>query len=133
MAGVEENSRQRVALILVLFGAGLIILGFVLSLDQQEEMETVTKPVTTMSAEQRTSWAQAIRQFLFLMLVILGVFSVGTLAFLRWSRRFRRWLLRKPQPATPDGDVWAMHRLPEDQDLQDEEPPPQEPPPGIQR
>lgn len=131
MAGIEENSRQRVALVLVLFGAGLIILGFVLSLNQQQEMETVTKPVTTMSAEQRSSWAHAIRQFLFLMLVILGVFSVGTLAFLRWSRRFRRWLLRKPPAATPDGDVWAMHRLPETEEESDE-PPSQEPPPGIQ-
>lgn len=128
MAGVEENRRQRIALILVLIGAGLIILGFVLSLDQQEEMETVAKPTTTMSAEQRSSWAQAIRQFLFLMLVILGVFSVGTLAFLRWSRRFRQWLLRKPPAATPDGDVWAMHRLPEDEDSQ---PPPEEPPPSM--
>ncbi|HOW70034.1 MAG TPA: hypothetical protein PKY77_05475 [Phycisphaerae bacterium] len=129
MAGVEENRRQRTALILVLFGAGLIILGFILSLRQQEEMETVTKPVTTMSAEQRSSWAQAIRQFLFLMLVILGVFSVGTLAFLRWSRRFRQWLLRKPPAATPNGDVWAMHRLPEEES---EESPPEEPPPGTQ-
>ncbi|MBP7933463.1 MAG: hypothetical protein KA354_02335 [Phycisphaerae bacterium] len=128
MAGVEENRRQRTALILVLFGAGLIILGFILSLRQQEEMETVTKPVTTMSAEQRSSWAQAIRQFLFLMLVILGVFSVGTLAFLRWSRRFRQWLLHKPPAATPNGDVWAMHRLPEEES---QESPPEEPPPGT--
>ena len=131
MAGVEENSRQRVALILVLFGAGLIITGFVLSLNQQQEMDTVTKPVTTMSAEQRSSWAHAIQQFLFLMLVILGVFCVGTLAFLRWSRRFRQWLLRKPSTATPDGDVWAMHRLPEDE-AEDDQSPPQKPPPGIQ-
>jgi hypothetical protein len=45
--------------------------------------------------------------------VLVLIFMVSSLAFLRWSRRFRRMLLRKPHPPTVSDDVWAMHKLPE--------------------
>mgnify|MGYP001229591182 CR=1 FL=1 len=48
-----------------------------------------------------------------LVVVLIIIFIVSSLAFLRWSRSFRRWVFHKPRPPTPSEDVWAMHKLPE--------------------
>jgi len=130
MAGVEENRRQRIAMLLVVAGILLILVGIGFSLRYQDEIETLQRPVTS-SPSERISQAKAIQRMLFLLLVIVGIFSVGTFAFLRWSRKFRAWILRKPHSATPDSDVWSMYRLPEDQgpdnagngDAENEKPP----------
>jgi hypothetical protein len=127
MAGVEESSRPRIAILLALVGAGLILAGLALVIDQFRETMDSQQPRPTAVASRQVVQARAIRYVLFLTIVLVGVFSVATLAFLRWSRRFRRWLLRKPPPATPDGDVWAMHRLPEQANAPpDDELPPQD-------
>ena len=63
--------------------------------------------------------AQAIRDVLVGLLMIVGIFSIGSLAMIRWSRRFRKRLLRKAQPPTPAEDVWAMHRLPNEENKED--------------
>lgn len=120
MAGVEENNRQRIAFVLALVGGGLILAGLALAIHQFEQTEAVQPHPAR--GDKPLADAQAIRSILFLLLILVGVFAVASLAFLRWSRSFRRWLLHKPAPATPDGDVWAMHRLPDESD--------QDPPPG---
>ena len=70
---------------------------------------------TTLPAEV-VGTTRVARDVLFVALVLLIVFVVSTFAFLRWSRHFRRWMLRKPHSPTPASDVWSMHRVPDEAD-----------------
>jgi len=62
-----------------------------------------------------------------LVLLLAGlvmVFVLGAFILVRASRRFQERIRRtKPQP-TPWMDIWKMHRLPDDIDLEPDEPPP---------
>ena len=109
MAGVGEENRRRLALTLVLLGLGLIFTGLALALVHQHAIEAANEPAIRLAPAPA---AQKIKYILFLLVLLVGIFSVSTLAFLRWSRRFRRWLFRQPVPPTPATDVWAMHRPP---------------------
>jgi uncharacterized membrane protein YidH (DUF202 family) len=132
MAGVEEENRQRIALFLVFVGAGLILAGVALMIQHYRQIEVHQTLVPPLSEDKRLSDAKVIRHILLLLLVLVGIFSVASFAFLRWSRRFRRWMFHRPQPATPDGDVWAMHRLPSEfheDPIRGGGPPPGAPPP----
>ena len=53
-------------------------------------------------------------------LVVLFVVAVGVLLFvavafvyLRSSRRYRRWLLRRRPDATPSDDIWSKSKVPD--------------------
>jgi uncharacterized membrane protein YbaN (DUF454 family) len=70
---------------------------------------------------EREVLIHVVRSVLFWTLVLAGVFAVATFAFMRWSRRYRKWLLQKPPLPTPDSDVWQKHRLP-DEEPQDGDP-----------
>jgi len=111
MAGVAEENRQRIAAALVLAGCGLILTGLALVLQYRHRMEAAQSYVHQASTEQNVLLAHTIKRVLFWLLILVGVFSVSTFAFLRWSRRFRRWLLRKPRPPTPAEDLWARQDL----------------------
>jgi len=112
MAGVSESNRQRIAFLLIGLGVGLILIGAGLMVYHQGNAQI--QPVGTQpAAVSPETKARAIRQLLFWLVVLVLVFVVSTTAFLRWSRHFRRSLFRKPRPATPSEDVWAMHKLPE--------------------
>lgn len=63
---------------------------------------------------------EILRQATFLLVIIVLVFAVSLLAFRRWSRHYRARLLREPREATDAADVWAMHRLDETDDFQDD-------------
>lgn len=59
-------------------------------------------------------------------LLIVGLFMVfvlGGFILIRGSRRYRERLLRRPPPPTPSNDIWKMHRLPDDMDLETDDPP----------
>lgn len=111
MAGVSETNRKKIAALLIGLGAGLILIGFLFFLSQPPA-ETLPLP-TTRNAVPLPTRARAMKQLLFWLVVFLLIFGVSTLTFLRWSRRFRDWILRKPHAPTPSEDVWAMHKLPE--------------------
>lgn len=59
------------------------------------------------------------RRIMFLGLLLLLVFAVASYAIIRFSRNYRRYLLREPPKPTPADDVWEMHKLPEDADSGD--------------
>lgn len=112
MAGVAESSRQRIALVFAGVGLLLVLIGFGLLAHSQASIDSgalATRPSPIPPAVK----ARAIRQMLFWLIVLVLVFMVSTMAFLRWSRHYRRSLLRKPKEPTPSEDVWAMHKLPE--------------------
>jgi hypothetical protein len=50
----------------------------------------------------------------FWLAILMFAFVIALSAFLRWSRNYRRRLLRTPPEPTPYTDAWAMHRLPDD-------------------
>jgi len=115
MAGVAEENRRRIAAALCLLGVGLILTGAVLILQHRVNIGAGQGPLPRVSdARDNVLIAQAIQRVLFWVLVLVGVFGVSTFAFLRWSRRFRNWLLSRPHPPTPAEDLWAMHRLPDE-------------------
>jgi hypothetical protein len=122
MAGVLEEHRRQFALILSAAGIVLIIIGFGLIVHHQEQLESGQISQPPLTAEARALTARQLKQVLFFLVVLVGIFSVSVYAFLRWSRSFRRSLLRRPHPPTPADDVWSMHRLPPDVENEPEPP-----------
>lgn len=145
MAGDDPQAR-RAAAVLLLVGTGLVLIGLALLL-QQEYVELALDEVALQAQApaggpetapspllpEARRHGRLLRQVLFLTLILVLVFAVSTLAFLRWSRKYRRSLMRKPRSPTPSSDVWAMHRLAPEGDA-GPPPPPQRPegdePPG---
>jgi uncharacterized membrane protein YidH (DUF202 family) len=115
MAGVAEENRRRLAMVLVLIGCGLMLAGGALVLQHRHQMQVAQGFQGRPASLETTKLAQTIRQVLFWLLLLVGLFSVSSFAFLRWSRRFRRWMLREPKPPTDAEDVWAMHRAPDEE------------------
>lgn len=119
MAGVQEENRRRIALLLLGLGLALITIGVgmgIVSYRSARPAETTSssaKPPPPRIQLERDKQARLIQQVLFLLLVLVGILSVSLYAFHLWSRRFRRMLFRKPAPPTPSEDAWAMHQLPE--------------------
>lgn len=78
-----------------------------------------TQPTTLRDDPRYRRWQTALTWGL----IILITFVTGAAAIVVFSRRFRRWIGREKKKPTPDEDVWAMHKLPEDEphddDLQD--------------
>lgn len=131
MAGVREENRLRIALLLLGLGAALVVVGVAAGVqhyralrDREADQPTVARAETPAVHLNRSAQATLIKRILYILLVLVSIFAVSVLAFKMWSRRFRKFLLHKPAPPTPDADVWAMHRLPEDALADFEEPPP---------
>ena len=130
MAGVREENRLRIALLLLGLGTILILFGVLLGvqhfrgLRELEEARPVYTRATPTVHLNRGAQVGLIKQVLFVLMILVSILAVSLLAFRLWSRRFRKILLHKPAPPTPDADVWAMHRLPEDALAEFTEPPP---------
>ncbi|GMU24709.1 MAG: hypothetical protein AMXMBFR13_47820 [Phycisphaerae bacterium] len=115
MAGVEEENRRRIALVLLVAGAFLMIAGMGLVAYHYHYVHSVAPTHATRPIRMDTSsQARMIQQVLFLLLVLVGVLAISLYAFRRWNRRFRDFLFRKPHSRTPSEDVWAMHKLPDE-------------------
>lgn len=114
MAGVEEENRRRIAGVLCLVGVCLILIGVALALQDRGRIEARQNPLQQTSEDRNVLLAQAIREVLFWLLVLVGIFAVSTFAFLRWSRGFRARLFHRPHPPTSAEDVWTMHRVPDE-------------------
>ncbi len=112
MPQAPDENRRRAALILALIGVGLILAGSILAI-QRPDPSATAPGASSPSPEQSRQIVEAIRQVAFLLMLLVLIFAVSVLAFRRWSRHFRRRLLRKPRHPTPASDVWAMHRLPD--------------------
>jgi hypothetical protein len=113
MAGVSEENRSRLAGILCVGGLLFVLLGSFLTLQHHFDFyELETSGPGPLPDDKAT--ARMLQAVLFWLLVLLGVFMICTLAFLRWSRRYRKLLLARPRPPTPADDVWSQHRLPEE-------------------
>jgi len=62
------------------------------------------------------------RQTFFWAVVLFIVFVVAILAILRFTTRFRSYVLRNASSPTSSEDVWAMHKMPEKFEFDDEGP-----------
>lgn len=58
--------------------------------------------------------AQRLRQALALLIILILIFTIATLVIVRFSKRYRAYLMDRKAPPTPSDDVWAMHRLPDE-------------------
>ncbi len=65
--------------------------------------------------------ARALAIFLLYLLIFVLVFLVATYAILRASRRFRESLAKQKPEHTDASDVWAMHKVPEELETDDED------------
>jgi hypothetical protein len=72
-------------------------------------LEAASRPATMPT---RQAMGRTLQYVLYTVLILAGIFVVSSYAFLRWSRRYKRWLLRSPSKPTPHEDVWQMHKLP---------------------
>lgn len=122
MAGVDEQFRRKIAYLLAGIGLFFLLTGIALVIDNHFELQSraakiqprATQPATTAQVQAKArAEASAMQRFLFWLLILLGIFVIGSLAFWRWSRSFRRWMLHEPANPTPAEDVWTMHRLPD--------------------
>jgi hypothetical protein len=131
MAGVREENRLRIAVLLLGLGAILILVGVVLGVQHYRGLRALEEARPTIAQVppgvrlDRGAEVGLIRQVLFVLVVLVGILAVSLTALRLWSRRFRQVLMHKPAPPTPDADVWAMHRLPEDALAEFTEPPPE--------
>ncbi len=64
--------------------------------------------------------ARALAIFLLYLLIFVLVFLVATYAILRASRRYRESLAKRKPEHTEAGDVWAMHKVPEELEVDDD-------------
>ncbi len=116
MADNDEKGRRRIATILFLLSGILVITALTTLVARHGESgprPVSTQPITS-EEKGKLALAQAMQRALLALIVLVIIFAFGSLAWIRWSRRFRAWLLREPRPPTPAEDVWAMHRLPEE-------------------
>ncbi len=64
--------------------------------------------------------AKTLATVLVYLLIMVVVFMFGSYALMRASRRFRSSLSRRKADPTEAADVWAMHKVPEELELEDE-------------
>ena len=113
MTGNQDEPR-RFATVMVLLAIASILAGLALIAYYQHQIESYRAAHLPPTSQEAIQTAKAMKHLLFGLLLLAGVFLVSSYAFVRWSRRFRNQILRKPRPPTPSDDVWAMHRLPDD-------------------
>ena len=65
--------------------------------------------------------ARALAIFLLYLLIFVLVFLLATYAIIRASRRFRESLAKQKHKHTDASDVWAMHKVPEELETDDED------------
>lgn len=83
---------------------------------QSSAPSTTVAAQPTATSDQRALKLRAKRlaQYVVYIVLILLVFLTGTIAIVRFSRRYNRYLLNTPATPTQSEDVWAMHRVPEE-------------------
>ena len=113
MTGNQDQPRQ-FAKAMVLLAIASIVAGLALIAYYQHQIESYRSAHLPPTSQEAIRTARAMKHLLLGLLLLAGVFIISSYAFVRWSRRFRNQLLRKPHPPTPSDDVWAMHRLPDD-------------------
>jgi len=118
----DRDTRRRLGAVLVLLGMGLILASAAMLIYSRPPASPVPDEVTSAArvaptaekpAQQRPSASllNGLAMGLFWLSATILAFLVATWALLRWSRRFRMLLVRRPDPPTPTPDVWGMHRL----------------------
>lgn len=110
---IPEEYRIRVAVVVFLLGLSLIALGIVLVVSRGAEYPPDLPPgeIPVSTTTGLKQFWDGMKQVLFYTSIVLLAFFTATFAFLRWSKRFRANLLRKPLTPTPTDDIWAKYRL----------------------
>ena len=115
--GKEESRRRTIILIIALLGIALIAGGLGLIIEYASQDQPAKGEVEPLTSNEKVELSQLLKKVLYLLALLTIMFLFGLWAMVRWSRRFRQFLLREPRKATPAEDVWAMHRLPDETDF----------------
>lgn len=75
-----------------------------------------TRPMELARDQRMVTW----RIIFFWSIVLLIVFVVGAGVIIRFSERFKSFIIRGERRPTPTEDVWAMHKVPEELNDDDE-------------
>lgn len=113
MVPYVKRCRGWIVLPLMLVFLHLILMAGVAMADSQGpgpgNEAAASQPATT---PDQQALGRTLRNVLYILLVLVVLFAVSSYAFILWSRRYKRWLLRHPTQPTPHQDVWPMHKLP---------------------
>lgn len=112
----QDLEQRRTALGLAFLVLGLMLLMWAWG-SWMYRTSTRSKPITVERSsevdEDSEKAARMAPEMLIGGIVIVVVFLVGSLVFVRASRRYRKSLKRRPGEPTDTTDVWAMHKLKE--------------------
>ena len=112
MTDASDDRRQQVAKALLLVGLGMVLAGTALIVHHRASTAAIptSQPGQADARSRVEDQAKALRVILFYLPVFAGIFGVSTFAFLRWSRRFRKWVFYEPRPPTPAGIFHVRNR-----------------------
>ncbi len=104
-----------------------VFVGAIVGLDQP------SAPLPETSEAPPQAEVQALAHLLYYLLILVVVFLFGSYAVLRASRRFRDSLSTRDRSPSDSSDVWAMHKAPDDFELEQEDDAPEGPGDGEGR
>jgi hypothetical protein len=113
MIGSAQHRNNATMWLLLLAFIGVSVMSSAVLADSQgsgaDSAVAASQPAPT---QDPRALGRTLRNVLYILLVLVVLFTVSSYAFILWSRRYRRWLLRHPARPTPHADVWPMHKLP---------------------
>lgn len=69
---------------------------------------------------------QVLANLLYYLLILVVVFLFGSYAVLRASRRFKNSLASRERSPSDSSDVWAMHKAPEELEIEEDDDAPED-------
>ena len=109
-----ERMKQRVGVILLLVGLGLLVASVLIVIHRGTQRPEVL-PVGSADVRAATFHLRLLLVALVFLLVILALALLGVVVTVGWGRRFRASMRSGPSRPTATDDVWQMHRLAEDE------------------
>jgi branched-subunit amino acid ABC-type transport system permease component len=106
----------RLAAVLLLMGAGILIASVaMMTYGERDVREAARKalPQRQEGSEHTAVSELVLVRWLFWTAMLVFAVLLAMSVFVRWSRHYRRELLRRPPPPTEYCDAWAMHQAPE--------------------
>jgi len=109
-----ERMKQRVGVILLLMGLGLLVASVLIVIHRGTQSPEVL-PVGSGDVQAATTQLRLLLVALVFLLVILALALLGVVVTLGWGRRFRESMRMGPRRPTATDDVWRMHHLADDE------------------
>lgn len=90
-------------------------------------LDQPSSPLPEASEASPQAEVHALANLLYYLLILVVVFLFGSYAVLRASRRFRNSLTTRDRFPSDSSDVWAMHKAPEELEIEEDDDAPGDP------